>query len=32
MCYSAQIENQYRRYMRVVGPEDALNIQDFIDK
>ena len=32
MCYSAQIENQYRRYMRVVGPENALNIQDFIDK
>ena len=32
MCYSAQIENQYRRYMRVVGPGNALSIQDFIDK
>ena len=32
MCYSAQIENDYRRYMRVVGPENALNIEDFIEK
>ena len=32
MCYSAQIENDYRRYMRVVGPENALSIQDFINK
>ena len=32
MCYSAQIENQYRRYMRVVGPKNALSIEGFIDK
>src|SRR5689334_17451700 len=32
MCYSAQIENQYRRYMRVVGPENALSIEDFVRK
>lgn len=32
MCYSAQIENQYRRYMRIVGAENALNIEDFIDR
>ena len=32
MCYSAQIENDYRRYMRVVGPENALSIEDFVRK
>jgi putative SOS response-associated peptidase YedK len=29
MCYSAQIEADYARYVRVVGYEDALNIYDF---
>jgi hypothetical protein len=32
MCYSAQIENQYSRYVRVVGLEKALNLADFIKK
>ena len=32
MCYSAQIERDWRKYMRIVGPDAALNLQDFIKK
>ncbi len=30
MCYSAMIERDYGRYMRVVGPDKAMSIEDFI--
>jgi putative SOS response-associated peptidase YedK len=32
MCYSAQIERDYGKYLRVVGPSNALNLEDFIQK
>lgn len=32
MCYSAQIERDYGRYLRVVGPQNALNKEDFVRK
>jgi putative SOS response-associated peptidase YedK len=32
VCYSAQIERDYGRYLRVVGPENALNREDFVRK
>lgn len=32
MCYSAQIEREWRKYTRVVGPDAAMNLQDFIKK
>jgi len=32
MCYSAQIERDWRKYLRVVGPEKGLNLEDFIRK
>ena len=32
MCYSAQIENDYGRYARVVGLANALSLEDFIKK
>jgi len=30
MCYSAQIEADYGRYVRVVGLDEAMNIKDFV--
>lgn len=30
MCYSAQIEADYGRYVRVIGFDNALNIADFV--
>ena len=32
MCYSAQIERDYRKYLRVFGTEDPLSLEDFIKK
>ena len=32
MCYSAQIERDWRKYLRVMGPEASLNLEDFIKK
>jgi len=32
MCYSAQIERDYGRYLRVVGPDNALSKEDFVRK
>lgn len=30
MCYSAQVEADYNRYVRVVGLDEAMNIRDFV--
>src|ERR1700689_19872 len=32
MCYSAQIERDWNKYVRIVGPAAALNLEDFIKK
>jgi hypothetical protein len=32
MCYYAQIERDWNRYVRIVGPDAALNLQEFIKK
>ena len=32
MCYSAQIERDWNKYVRIVGPDAALNLEDFIKK
>jgi hypothetical protein len=32
MCYSAQIEHDLNKYVRIVGPHAAMNLQDFIKK
>ena len=32
MCYSAQIERDWRKYMRIMGTEATLNLDDFIKK
>ena len=32
MCYSAQIERDWRKYLRVMGTEATLNLDDFIKK
>ena len=32
MCYSAMIDRDYGRYLRVVGPENAMNREDFVQK
>ena len=32
MCYSAQIERDWRKYLRVMGTEATLNLEDFIEK
>ena len=32
MCYSAQIERDWRKYLRVLGAEATLNLDDFIKK
>lgn len=32
MCYSAQIERDWNKYVRIVGPGAALNLGDFIKK
>ena len=32
MCYSAQIERDWNKYVRIVGPQAALNLEDFIKK
>ncbi len=32
MCYSAQIESDYRKYLRVFGTDDPLSLDDFIKK
>ena len=32
MCYSAQIERDWRKYLRVMGTEATLNLGDFIKK
>lgn len=32
MCYSAQIERDWRKYLRVMGTEATLNLADFIKK
>ena len=32
MCYSAQIERDWRKYLRIMGTEATLNLDDFIKK
>jgi putative SOS response-associated peptidase YedK len=32
MCYSAQIENQYSKYLRYVGHDNAIGRDDFVRK
>jgi putative SOS response-associated peptidase YedK len=32
MCYSAQIANDYKKYARYVGHDNAMSIQDFVGK
>jgi putative SOS response-associated peptidase YedK len=32
MCYSAQIERDWRKYLRVMGTDATLNLDDFIKK
>ena len=32
MCYSAQIERDWNKYVRIVGPDAALNLEDLIKK
>jgi hypothetical protein len=32
MCYSAQIERDWRKYLRVMGTQGTLNLDDFIKK
>ena len=32
MCYSVQIERDWRKYLRVMGTEATLNLEDFIKK
>ncbi len=32
MCYSAQIERDWNKYVRIVGPQAAMNLEDFIRK
>jgi hypothetical protein len=32
MCYSAQIERDWNKYVRVVGSDAAMNLEDFVKK
>lgn len=32
MCYSAQVRSEYRKYVRVVGRDDALDMKAFFQK